>query len=153
MRNNITKSLLVVLAITLIGAAAWFTYQKQHKVGNENVQITPAYVNASQNLILVTAPTPGTVVSHIFSVSGKARGYWFFEASFPVVVTGNKGEILARLPAHAQGDWMTNEFVPFSVDITISNSYVGPATITLKKDNPSGIPEKDASVSFPILVQ
>ena len=153
MQSNITKSLLVVLVVALIGAIAWFKYQSQHRVGDEKVQITPAYVNASQNLIMVATPTPGASVPHSFFVSGRARGYWFFEASFPVVVTDSKGVVLAQLPAQTESNWMTNELVSFSARVVIPDFYVGPATLTFKKDNPSGIIEKDASVSFPILIQ
>ncbi len=111
------------------------------------------YVNASADLVVVELPFPGAVVGKTFSVIGKARGTWFFEASFPVEVLDKDGKRLAIIPAQAQGEWMTENFVPFKVELTVPQTYIGPATLVLHKDNPSGLPEHDASVSFPITIE
>lgn len=122
--------------------------------GNQNIEEQKIiYKNASADLITVQLPYPGAVTGKEFSVIGKARGTWFFEASFPVQVLDKDGNVLAAVPAQAQGDWMTENFVPFKADIKIPESYIGPATLILKKDNPSGMPEKDASISFPITIE
>ena len=81
----------------------------------------------------------------------EARG--FFEASFPVVVLDKNGQVLANGIAQAQGDWMTENLVAFKADIKIPITYMGPATLILKNDNPSGIPSRDASVSIPITIE
>jgi hypothetical protein len=112
-----------------------------------------SYTNASHDVVQVELPFPGAVTGKTFSVIGKARGTWFFEASFPVVVLDKDGKQLAAVPAQAQGEWMTNDFVAFKADITVPNSYIGPATLVLKKDNPSGEVERDASVSFPFTIE
>jgi hypothetical protein len=111
------------------------------------------YVHASADTIQVELPFPGAVTGKTFSVIGKARGPWFFEASFPVVVLDKDGNELAAVPAQAQGEWMKNDFVDFKADITVPESYIGPATLVLKKDNPSGDPARDASVLFPITIE
>jgi len=111
------------------------------------------YTNASANLVVVDLPSAGAVVGKTFSVVGKARGGWFFEASFPVEVLDKNGKRLAMAPAQAQGEWMTENFVPFKVDMTVPQTYIGPATLVLHKDNPSGLAENDASVSFPITIE
>lgn len=113
----------------------------------------PTYVNASADMIRVENPTPGAVTGKSFTVSGEARGNWYFEASFPVEVRGEDGTVLATVAAQADGDWMTTEFVPFSVEVTVPDSYIGEAVLTLRKDNPSGLPENDASVSFPFTIE
>ncbi len=113
----------------------------------------PTYTNATPDDIVVTLPFPGAVTGKSFSVTGKARGPWYFEASFPVVVVDKEGAILDQKPAQAQGEWMTTEFVDFKVELTVPESYIGPATLILKKDNPSGEPERDASVSFPFTIE
>jgi len=56
-------------------------------------------------------------------------------------------------PAQAQGEWMTENFVPFKVELAVPKTYIGHATLVLHKDNPSGLPEHKASVSFPIIVE
>ncbi len=111
------------------------------------------YTNASADNIMVELPFPGAVVGKTFSVIGKARGPWFFEASFPVEVLDKNNQSLAKGIAHAQSDWMTSDFVSFKADLTIPESYIGPATLILKKDNPSGLPEHEASISFPLTIE
>ena len=101
--------------------------------------------------VKVTLPFPGATVLREFIVTGEARGVWFFEASFPVEVRDPEGNVVGRGLATAEGEWMTEEFVPFSAPVTIEN-YSGPATLVLIKDNPSGLPEHDDSVSFQITV-
>lgn len=108
------------------------------------------YINASPDLIKVTSLPVGAVVGKQFEIRGEARGSWFFEASFPVVVRGAKGEVLAETNAKAGADWMTTAFVPFTATVTIPDTYTGDAAVMLKKDNPSGVSAKDASYTFPI---
>jgi hypothetical protein len=112
-----------------------------------------SYVNSSSDLIQVDLPFPGAVTGKDFRIVGKARGVWYFEASFPVQVLDKNGAVLFEGPAQAEGDWMTNDFVPFEVQIKVPDSYIGPATIILKKDNPSGEAQRDASISFPITIE
>jgi hypothetical protein len=121
---------------------------------------TITYKNATADNINVDLPFPGAVVGKEFSVIGRARGTWFFEASFPVQVIDKNGNVLAAIPAQAQKDpatgevnWMTENFVPFKADLKIPDFYIGPATLILKKDNPSGLPANEASISFPITIE
>ncbi len=111
------------------------------------------YSNASADRIVVDMPKPGDVVPATFAVIGKARGGWYFEASFPLNVLSNAGSLLKEMPVQADGDWMTPEFVPFSEMVTLPAGYKGAATLVLKNDNPSGLPEHDASISIPIVIQ
>ncbi len=117
-------------------------------------EITPpiTYKNTSKEKIVVDLPFPGAVTGKEFKVTGKAAG-WYFEGSFPVTVLDKNGKILFQGPAQAQGDWMTAEFVPFAIDVKITESYIGEATLLLEKDNPSGEPQFDASMSFPINIE
>lgn len=111
------------------------------------------YKNATKDDIVPALPFPGAVTGKEFTVTGRARGTWYFEASFPVKVLDKDGKVLFQGPATAQGDWMTTNFVAFKLNVKVPQSYIGPATIILEKDNPSGIPEKDASISFPITIE
>src|SRR3989344_559691 len=102
--------------------------------------------------VKVTLPFPGATVLKEFIVTGEARGVWFFEASFPVEVRDSDGNVVGRGIAQANGEWMTEEHAPISAPVTIVN-YSGPARLLLIKDNPSGLPDHDDSVSFPVVVQ
>lgn len=112
-----------------------------------------SYANASADMIRVSTPPPGAVVGKEFKVMGEARGNWFFEASFPIEVYGKNGEKLATGIAQAQGEWMTTDFVPYVADIKVPDSYIGPATVVLRKDNPSGEARFDASASYQITIE
>jgi len=111
------------------------------------------YKNSSADLVVVSLPYPGAVSGKVFSVTGKARGSWYFEGSFPIQVLDKNGKVLASVPAKANGEWMTSEFVPFTAEISIPESYTGEATLVLIKDNPSDMRQYDASVSFPITIE
>ncbi len=90
-----------------------------------------------------------TLSSIVFT--GRARGTMFFEASFPVVVTDDIGTIVAQGIAEAQADWMTENFVPFSVTLSKIDDPTTPmGKISFKKDNPSGLPEHDYTYTVPV---
>ena len=105
-----------------------------------------SYQNATENDIVVGSTLSlGSKVQ----IQGEARGYWYFEASFPIEIKDATGNTIGNGIATAQSEWMTEEFVPFNADINLTTTYSGPATIILKKDNPSGEPDKDASLTYP----
>src|SRR3989344_3894003 len=102
--------------------------------------------------VVLVAPLPNQTISNAFIVQGAARGPWYFEASFPVTLQKPDGTVLNQTPAQAQGDWMTTELVPFTATLVAPSTYHGPATLVIKKDNPSGLPEHDASIEIPIVI-
>ena len=102
------------------------------------------------DLIQVTAPRPNQVVSSPLVVEGQARGNWYFEASFPVHLVDANGKELTVVPAQAQGEWMTTDFVPFTVELVFSQPTTAAGTLVLKKDNPSGLPEHDDLLRIPV---
>jgi len=106
------------------------------------------------DLIQVDYPQPNQTISNPLVIKGKARGSWFFEASFPVVLTNWDGLIIAEGIAQAQGDWMTTDFVPFETTLTFNvdkKAYSNKGALTLRKDNPSGLPKNDDSIEIPII--
>jgi hypothetical protein len=102
------------------------------------------------DLIHVTQPQQNAVVKSPLTVSGEARGTWYFEASFPVILVGANGDTLAVKPAQAQGEWMTENFVPFTVTLDFTAPATPEGTLILKKDNPSGLPEHDRELRIPV---
>lgn len=129
-----TIGLVVAFGIT------WFTRTATPRAP----QATPL----ADNIIVIDQPLPGATVRSPLKVTGKARGNWFFEASFPVTLTNWDGLIIAQTPAQAQGDWMTTDWVPFTATLTFTEP-VSPVSsrgfLILKKDNPSGLPANDDS--------
>ena len=102
------------------------------------------------DLIELHTPLPGGLLQSPVTIDGRARGPWFFEASFPVYLLDAAGDTIARVPAHADGDWMTGEFVPFHVSLTFASPSSNTGTLILAKDNPSGLPEHAAELRVAI---
>ena len=116
-----------------------------------------AHIDSKADLITLANPVPNGIVESPLTLSGKARGYWFFEASFPIVLTDWDGLIIAESYATANGDWMTEDYVPFTAIVDFKNPYTEGAsdfmkkgTLILQKDNPSGLPENDNSLEISV---
>lgn len=103
-----------------------------------------------QDRIRVDSPRPNTILSNPFTLKGEARGTWFFEGSFPVILEDESGNELMHTAVRAQSDWMTENFVSFSTQITFTTPSNRKGTLILKKDNPSGIPEKEDELRIPV---
>lgn len=102
------------------------------------------------NLISVETPRPGELVTSPIMVSGRARGFWFFEASFPVKAFDGNGRELGVGIAQAKDDWMTTEFVPFEGKVEFSSPETDTGILVFLKDNPSGLPENADELVMPI---
>ncbi len=106
------------------------------------------------DLIRVNTPRPNQIVQSPFIIKGEARGYWFFEADFLIVLVDWDGLIIAESIARAKSEWMTEDFVPFEAEIefekpTLKNN----GTLIFRKDNPSGLPEHDDALEVPIFFE
>jgi len=132
-----TKYISIVLAVLLLTACA-------AKVEEPTVK------EPTNPLISVASPVAGAMVTSPLEVTGQARGYWFFEASFPVELQDANGQQIANNTASAQDDWMTEEFVPFKTTLTFDKPATATGNLILHKDNPSGLPEKEDSITIPV---
>jgi hypothetical protein len=105
---------------------------------------------AIPDLIELETPRPDALLGNPTVLRGRARGTWYFEASFPVYVLDGDGDTLGRVPAQAQGEWMTTEFVPFTATLTFTAPSSSTGVLVLTKDNPSGLPEHAAELRIPV---
>lgn len=103
-----------------------------------------------RDLIRITSPRPNQLVFSPLEVTGEARGIWFFEASFPVKLYDANGKLLATAVAQAQGEWMTENFVPFKAEVVFSKPSTDTGLLVLEKDNPSGLPENADELRVPV---
>ena len=90
-------------------------------------------------------------VPNKFKIKGQAKGFWFFEASFPIEIQSNNGDSLKTFIVQAKQDWMTENFVEFKSDIDLIGTGLKQGDkikIIFHKDNPSGDPSKDASETY-----
>lgn len=103
-----------------------------------------------EDLIVVESPRAYEKISSPLVVTGKARGTWYFEASFPVRLFDDNGKELAVVPAQAKTDWMTTDFVDFEAELNFATPATQKGYIILKKDNPSGLSEYDDELKIPV---
>ncbi|OGH69818.1 MAG: hypothetical protein A2754_02045 [Candidatus Magasanikbacteria bacterium RIFCSPHIGHO2_01_FULL_47_8] len=143
------KKYLITLAFFLTACLGAFLFvvldrKPDQDIGNELDK---------QNLIRVSNPRPNQIITSPLVVEGEARGTWFFEASFPVRLIDADGKELAVAVAQAQGEWMTENFVPFRTELRFTVVTTTPATLIFQKDNPSGLPEHDDELRMPVLLK
>ena len=114
----------------------------------------PPKGNCKAGMILVDSPAPGSKIVSPLTVSGKARGTWFFEGDFPMVIIDASGSVIGQSYCTAQSPWMTTEFVAFEGKITFKRpASSGKAMLLLKKDNPTGKPEYDDALEIPVFIR
>lgn len=129
------------------------TYPRQCYDQQDNLFLEE--IGMGQGNIILDYPQPEQVISSPLEIRGQARGTWYFEADFLVILTNWDGLIIAQGIAQAQGDWMTEDFVPFQVilefqsDTSVSNR----GSLILQKDNPSGLPEYDDALEITVFFE
>ena len=93
------------------------------------------------------------LISSPLTITGEARGMWYFEASFPIkLLDANRNEI-ARTIAQAQKDWMSEDFVPFEAVLNFENPQTSTGFIVFERDNPSGLAQNDDKFELPVRFQ
>jgi len=100
--------------------------------------------------IVLTAPVRDAVVTSPLEIRGRARGSWFFEGDFPLTLLDGRGDAVAQGFASAEGEWMTNEFVPFSAVLRFEPPHPGRGRLILNKDNPSDRRNLDDALVVPV---
>ncbi len=145
---------IIIVLFVIIAALSW-TLFSMPAPAPITATTTPPVATSTQSLsarVVVTSPAPNATMPQTFIVTGKAPGPWYFEASFPIKVVDADNNFIGQGIAQAQSDWMTEGDVQFIATTTVTG-YSGPAILVLLKDNPSGLPENDDSVSIPIVIQ
>lgn len=104
-----------------------------------------------EELIVVESPRAYEEISSPVIVRGKARGTWFFEASFPVKVVDRAGNILGVVPVMTREEWMTTDFVSFQAEVPFIGSGAVDGFVIFEKDNPSGLSEHADELRVPVV--
>lgn len=142
---------LIVILVVVIGAFFYFD-KKSLNAPEDDIDQEELGDPVETENIKVSSPLPGQVISSPLTVSGEARGMWYFEATFPVSLLDEDGEVIFESFIEADGEWMTENFVPFEKEFTFSAPAGTKATLVLMRSNASGLPEHDASVSVPVVI-
>lgn len=101
-------------------------------------------------LIMVDNVDDNATLTSPFTVTGDARGTWYFEATFPLRVEDTDGTVLGNGYATAQSEWMTENFVPFSGSVYFDPGETTEGWLVLEKSNASGLPEHDDALRIPV---
>ena len=169
-KHRVFIPLLIVISLALAGLLVYRINRVQlneqrsatEKTTSPEITPTPILENAPsttyKDLIEIFSPLPNSVIvlsSPVtkVEVKGRARGMWFFEASFPMKLVNTVGDTIATGIAQADGEWMTTEYVPFTASLSFSASVEQTGktgTLILKKDNPSGEPANDDAFLVPV---
>ena len=173
----------IAIILTVLILSGLVAYKKSNRLSSENVAINfeecvafgnpvleswpEQCIHNGQNfvrdignemekfeLIRIHSPRPTAIISSPLVIEGEARGYWFFEADFPIVLLDSDNNILVESFATADGSWMTEEFVPFNAEVLFESQLSGSrGTLLLKHSNASGLPERDDELRVPIVFE
>lgn len=103
------------------------------------------------DLIQVEKPLPNKEVTSPLKISGKARGFWFFEADAPVVLLDKDNKQLAESYIQAEGEWMTEDFVEFTGSLQFEAPDDERGYLVFKRANPSDMRENDREYRLPVI--
>lgn len=176
---HVITIVLIILAVIAVGTVAYFKFSTEdtwlcqngvwvkHGSPSSAMPTTGCDIISNNNANLITNNTntipeeinvkvdglkPGDTVGTPLIVTGSART-WYFEASFPIKLLDASGNVLAAVPAQAQADWMTTDWVPFKATLNFISPKDQNGTLVLMKDNPSGLPQYDEKFEIPVFIK
>jgi hypothetical protein len=147
------KKILVAIFFVIALATVSFLISKEKPSNNFVGDISN--ISEKSDLIKITNIVPNQEIENPVVIKGEARGFWFFEAIFPILIVDWDGKIIGQGLASADGEWMTEDFVPFTATIEfnkseISGLYSNRGSLILMKSNMSDLPANDDALEFPV---
>lgn len=142
-----------ILGIALLAIIVFVVvFAKKNVKNSDTPPLTkePTEMELKMDLINLDKPKPNEVIKNPLTLEGSARGFWFFEASFPIRLLDANGKQIAISHAESIGNWMTIEMVPFRARLEFTAPTTDTGTLVLEKDNPSGLPENADEIRIPI---
>jgi hypothetical protein len=164
-RWNYKKLAWVILALAAIGGTLSFfgfghypsdlnlsrsLHEEIGLVGREERKGLERADEEARSTLRVSRPQPEETLVSPVEIVGEAQGGWYFEATFPVRMMDESGVEVGRGYAEAEGDWMTDEFVPFRSTLYFDPGEATRGKLVLEKANPSGLPENAAAIEIPV---
>ncbi len=171
--SNKEKFALISIGVLILFAFGLRIYQsvQNSKTNGELVVVKPAATSTITTTtpvaevpvapvadlgIIIDQPKSEESFSNPFAVTGKARGKWYFESSFPLKIVDEQAKVLGTGVAIAQSDALTENYVPF-IGFMEFLPEEKPASGTkafliFTNDNPSGLPENEISTTVPIII-
>jgi len=144
------STIIAIIVVALLLIASYFVKPK-FPLQTENPEISVVETREIGGVIRLITPVSEEITMPAV-ISGEAPGTWFFEAQFPVDVIDSSGAVIASGLATADGEWMTENYAPFTLVIKGAVAERAEGRIIFRKSNPSGLEENDAQVSLPIFI-
>jgi spore germination protein GerM len=148
----------IIVVIFLAGALilirgdedTWICKESQWIEHGKPLKPMPTELCEGNSEVFLSSPKPDETINSPFKIEGKARGFWFFEASFPIHLLDENGNELAAGIVQAQSDWMTENFIEFKGELSFVSNKEQNGKLVLEKDNPSGLPENDKKIEISV---
>lgn len=102
------------------------------------------------NGIEITSLKSGDTINSPLIIKGRAKGIWYFEGSFPVKILDGNRKVIAWSYASAEGEWMTEDWVPFRSEIRFVSPNASGGFVLFAQDDPSGMAKSVYAVSIPV---
>lgn len=144
--------LFIIFATLVVITTAIVEWKERNIAPTPFITSTPD-VTILDDVLKVTSPAKNARISSPLTVTGSARGTWYFEASFPIRLLDSTGKEIAVTPAQAKTDWMTTDYVEFEATLSFSPPATATGTLVLERSNPSGLPANDQRVEIPVRFQ
>jgi hypothetical protein len=169
--NRVLYSVIGLVILLVVGALGVYAYQqrgtdKVNDLDSSNVDTETTDKNENKDtdeltntsfksekgvVITLSSPTRGATVSSPLKVEGNAPGNWSHEGQFTVRILDNQSKVLAGSEAKVDGDWMTENPVAFTSELTFEAPKDGTrGLLVLEKANPSGLQENADSLTVPV---
>jgi hypothetical protein len=109
------------------------------------------YINLDKpSPVAITNPELGQQITSPVEIEGQAPGNWFFEANLPISLQTVSGETLTETGYTTSEDWMTEQMIDFSTELTFETPENNFGYVVIQTDNPSGIPSNTTSFYWPV---
>lgn len=163
MKDKIFILIIIILATLLV--LSWFR-PKANPVSRNNQSDVDAIVLPVDELVAtpsetaitkisrvttLLSPAPGVGMRSPVKIKGTMPGSWYFEATAGVTLLDANGVQIGQTYATAEGEWMTDQPVPFTADLEFTVPATPTGTLILKADNPSGLPRYDKEESYSVI--
>ncbi|MFH1611974.1 MAG: Gmad2 immunoglobulin-like domain-containing protein [bacterium] len=147
-------SVVIITAIVVGGGMYYYqksVFEKERQELQEQIDKLSQTKKGELADVYVVSPKMNQVIQSPLAIEGKAKGTWFFEGDFLVVLVDWDGKIIGEGYVIAQSDWMTEGYVLFKGTLNFNKpSYGDNGTLIFRKDNPSGLPQYDDAFETPI---
>lgn len=139
------RNTIIIIILGLLFVVFSFLQNKDPKIPQS--QDIPS---SQHEMIIIHSPIQNEGIGSPLAIIGSARGPWFFEGSFVIELNDSQGNHIARTFATAETDWMTEDFVPFTAELTFVKPEDTQGVLLFIKANASGLAEHDDALVFPI---